>query len=550
MLISFSASLATANYPFISSQVREVVLSDSPSGLIFYLQDVMPLARGITSVHASKVVQEHTYPTYLDDVHLIRDSAGNFGLFSPAGGANLVYTKNYGWQSFPVDGLVAHEVTSAYLKGTTYICFQHAGLYVYDFELNTFTKKSLIAVDETSIIGVAAATSYLILHSESVVLYSSPINPLDFTPATGAGGSAGILAQRGVIVACLPLNNGFVVYTTQNAIFAGYTSNANFPFVFKEIANSAGIQHRRHVVQQVNADSHIAWTTSGIQNVQQTTADLVFAELSDALAVGAYAVEAGGVINVVQISSPKVAINMVGQRYIIFSIGDETGGQYKFAYVYDIALKAWGHISVPHVAYFEFRKPEFTKAFTYNDLGSKTYEQLGSATYMDLVFPAAQVDARFGQTLALITELGAVYTVLAGNFPNVSSLDTGITSPVALVGRIRINHGVSLCSHQAITTGVANIDFIAYDPSGAAIKVLPGTQSSAPNVKLGTVTGSSIGIRLSGMFAVTSLELVAEQHGNYSPPIAPSSEYSQYQLFVGDLPVVLSSGEYVWTESP
>ena len=102
-------------------------------------------------------------------------------------------------------------------------------------------------------------------------------------PSLGGAGSTKLLALRGSIVACYSIPDGFIIYTTDNAVAALYTGNAQQPFVFKEIPDCPGINHPRNVGWETSTGEHYVFTNRGLQVVTKNGAKSIFPEISDML---------------------------------------------------------------------------------------------------------------------------------------------------------------------------------------------------------------------------------------------------------------------------
>ena len=211
-------------------------------------------------------------------------------------------------------------------------------------------------------------------------------NPTDFKPSLATGsGSSKLTFVRGAIVAVLPIHNGFVIYTTQNAISAYWSGDGTSPWVFREIPGSSGITNPEHVSYDSNYGSHFAWTTSGLMQVSKEAGVLAFPEITDFLTSGRLEDYIGDVNKsgqgtceyaFRQLSSEKqiyfnpdaenliawsyegqlkIKVGFVGSRYVAISYG--MNERLTHILVYDLALRRWGKLRIDHVDVFQYNRP-------------------------------------------------------------------------------------------------------------------------------------------------------------------------------------------------
>lgn len=566
-VVPVKAALTQPHFPMNSDNFVDCVLRDAgfeQERLVegfdnqpqaFFMQNVLPQARGFTSVHYSQVVVQSTYPTYMDKILQLRDSSGSVALLSPAGGKNFIYTSTTSsWVSFDFGFPHSGNVTIAYLKGVTYVCYEGLGVYVYDFTAATFTAVTLAGgIVFTDIIGIAAAGVYLVLYTKEYIAYSSPLDPLDFTVALGAGGQSQILANKGTITTVLGTNNGLVVYTTVNAIWAQLTNNANFPFAFREIPNSAGVSDSEHVTYDSTNDEHIAWTTSGFMRVSAQRAELEWEELSDMIADGKYPAN-GGYLNFFMPSmnsfdSLSVKVSTIGARYIVVSLknSDPSVYEYQLAYVYDRGLKRWGRIDIPHIDVFEYRDPEFTRQLVYDDL-TAMYDSY-TQTYDELGIQISGSAARFGTTFGVVGKLGAVFTALPSDYNEVEMLesDSGAALPFLILGKYKLirSQGVIFQQLRADVMHNATMITVAHDANGKPVKMKQLTESSRDVTWSGRNAGTAVSIVIAGRFSLTSLQMMFEPSGSGLPVALQDSLRIPGNVVTVNGDYVIDGGGYV-----
>jgi len=567
-MANVKAKLTQAGFPFNFSEIAGTVLAanyldqnlqaggeqvamEVPQA--YFMQNVLPVQRGFSSAHFTRVLKPHTYPTYLDKVYTLRDASGSVALFSPAGGQNLIYTKTTGaWTAFPLVGPLPSAVTVAHLKGVSYVCYAGTGVFVYDFNTNTFAEVTLAGVSMLDVQGVCAANQHLLLYTTQYVAWSNPLNPLDFVPAVGGAGQSAILANRSEIVVCLPATEGFIVYTGHNAIFGSYSGNPNVPFYFREIPNSAGVEQPEHASSESTGSGHVAWTSSGFMQISAKSAQLIWPELSSAIADGLYSIQgSGGYPVVVTKKSLAVKVSTVGARYYIVSVKDGSSGvkDYPVAYVYDVALDRWGRLDIPHIDFFEYRAPEFSAALTY-DAATGTYDAYAGLSYSNARTAEPDRVASFGTTFGCVNSLGAVHVVLGSQVKDLALLESTTSGAVAsciYLGRYRIVRPTAVTwSELQVATSAADAacTVFAHDSAGTVTRKLVPTASGRMVGKMvGRLTGAHISLKVSGKFLLTSLEFELLDAGSRMQPVVPD-ELPPDLVVVEDIAVVVN-GEYV-----
>lgn len=562
------AKLTQAGFPFNFSEIAGTVLA--PNSLdqnlqasgeqvalevpqAYFMQNVLPVARGLQSAHFARVLKPHTYPTYLEEVHTLRDASGSVALYSPAGGQNLIYTKSTGaWTAFPLPAeLAPSPVTVAHLKGTSYVCYEGTGVFTYDFTTDTFAQVTLLGVDPASVLGVCAANQYLLLYTGQYVAWSNPLNPLDFVPAVGGAGQSAILANRSEIVVCLPVTEGFIVYTSYNAIFGSYSGNPNVPFYFREIPNSSGIESPEHATGESTGAGHVAWTSSGFMQVASKQAQLIWPELSSAIADGLYSVHGSADYpTVMHKQSLAVKVSTVGSRYYVVSVKDRISGvaDYPVAYVYDLALDRWGRLDIPHIDFFEYRAPEFSAALTY-DMATATYDDY-LVSYTEARTAEPEKASSFGTTFGCCNSLGAVHIVLSSNAKDLELLESttsGAATPKVYLGRYRVVRPTAVKWNQLQLSTEAlesTVVVYAHNLSGTVNRTLEPVASSRSAGKwVGQLSGATISIKVQGKFLLTSLEFELLDAGSRMQPEAAEFVPSTLSTVAG-IPVTVD-GEYV-----
>lgn len=354
-----------------------------------YMHNVVPVSHGYQSVdYQTKLDNFCNEQSGFDQIIQAQDYNGFNHLISPAGGQNFISSNGESWSTsqLPGDVRMSGDVSFAHVKQSTYVCYKRQGLFRYDPISRTLQPVNLIGLRTDEIDGITSALGMLIAWTDDTIYRSSFENPLDFTPSlrTGAG-SQQLIPLRGQIVAALPYTSGFIVYSTENAIYAQATNDLAYPFRYDEIPGSAGIISARHVASDTTYGTHYAWTKAGLQRVQYNGAQLDFPEVTDFLTCGYIedyinSFDESGRIgskldspnhqvvhqyfhtacpnNLVKLSHDnplEIRINVVATRYLAISYGIKEPTHILF---YDIALRRFGKLRIPHTDVFTYTRPE------------------------------------------------------------------------------------------------------------------------------------------------------------------------------------------------
>lgn len=585
------ATLTNAVFPFYSAELAHTVMvsqnnqelnriplrnfdgaeAENSYGIpqAFYLQNVLPSTRGYYSVSFNQIVKPIPYQDNyllanssewlnvnlagdyllvtaafagtipeLDDIYIIRDTTSTvdqLAVYSPAGGFDLVYNPDAGgWDKFESNPGFSGLVTVAQVQGKNYIYYQGIGCYTYNFTTNTLDPVTLTGLTAANIKGICSGGLYLVAYDNETLYWggATPGTVTDFTPSliTGAG-SSNLLGSRSPITVALPLADGFVVYSQNNAIGASYSGNEVSPWIFREIPGSSGVLEPRHVTYESNFDFHITWSTHGFQQVSFRKAELIWPELSDVLAKGVYSKrnEVTGEIETLKLVSSSVKLSSIGSRNTIVSVKNalETKS-YPTAFVYDWSNARWGRMEVNHRGFFTYLSPTLASPTTYDDLltAETTYDflNLDGTLYTD--WDPAIRSQGFGETFGMIQIDGSIYSV-TGNLDTdyqPYSLDvSGAATPCVYLGKYKLLRGKSLILQELQVDSDFSGVVKAYniDTSGDIVdtKVVVDEQySSLENRYLTRFYGDSIAVSLEGDFNLTNLLLTFSGGGSRNAP--------------------------------
>lgn len=253
--------------------------------------------------------------------------------------------------------------TTAEVQGRYFLYIKDLGLVEYDFDTNQFNNVTPNGIILSNIEGIASLNNYLLMWDQSRVYWSSPANALEFEPVgsdnivTGAN-SALVTAATSRIMYILPANDYAVIYTNTNAVSMVYSNSANNPWVFNEIEDSGGVSTADHVTYANNSSVHFAWTSKGLQALDQHRARQVSPALSSFLRGNVFEVFDSTIEGTREFQYGTLRINLeyVNGRYLVISYGDQNKTDagalkpYYYALIYDTALDAWGKIQHQHYA--------------------------------------------------------------------------------------------------------------------------------------------------------------------------------------------------------
>lgn len=529
----FRCNIEAAHFPLLSSYfgrsvaIRspddgDYIVTDSFSGTAandeigiaqpIYMHNVMPVSHGLQAVGYKTELDESLGNNKdFDQAIVLRTRNEQQHLLSPAGGRNYVNKSGASWETSvsPTGMKLGGIVTKAYVSQRTFICYQRNGVYEYEPINGTLNAVVFNGATTTDFDGICYSNNFLIAYTSDTVFWSSTLDPLNFQPSLSNGaGSSKLTFARGAIVAVLPIHNGFVIYTTRNAISAYWSGDLQAPWIFREIPGASGITDTEHVSHDSNYGAHFAWTNSGFMQISKEGGLVSFPEITDFLTCGrledyiddvnptgkgtpefASPVMAsetqlrfnsgGENLAIWKYTTPlRIKLSFIGSRYICISYG--MLNKLTHVLVYDLALKRWGKLRVSHVDIFEYHSPAEELALT--------------------------VKHSFGV-------LKADGTILTVDFAH----DTACTDSVLLFGRIQ--H-----SRSAMTTMLsASFDGIIYKYTKARFMPSFDGATSLPDyypvcvihnnntLKVaGRFTAKSFMLKLAGGFSISNLQVQVE----------------------------------------
>ena len=537
---TFAANLSSNEIPLLSSlQAKTVIIGRNDQDFeldvnnqqklqkerripqVYYCHNVMPTDQGYMSVGYSTKIEGLPSVTDFRGAFVLRDIDENKTLFSPSGGKNYIFDRNIAvWRS--IGSLVGKDtalVTVAYLDGETYIFYEKTNCYKYNRTTQTLDVVTLTGLTVANINGICSSNGFLIAWDDTNTVYrSQSIDNLNFTPDPTLGSGSGIPEDiKGKITVILPITNGYIVYTTANAVAATFQQNIRYPFIYKEVEGSAGVYSPDHVSWQDNLGHHYALTTAGLQELNKTRATPVFPETTDFIAskiFETFDVTTKTFTTTKLTKQINVHVTAVGSRFVVISYG--TGNIFTHAVVYDLAFKRFGKLKVDHVDCFTYAVPTLSGEITWEMLGELTWDELGDTTWADL---GSQVETQEApkEIIAFLGQDGEVKLV---QFDLTRTDDDA----VFICGKYQYTRGRWMALDEIL---IENIDpdsdyelFVlpSYDGKTPQPAVLPyEVPTSTGYMKhflCGAVpTGLNQSIGVAGSFHILGLELTFHEHG-------------------------------------
>lgn len=422
---------------------------DNSQGIpeVVFMENVMPMVNGLQSVgFTGKITGSGGIREDFDKAFYLRDSNEIRTLYVPANGKNYTYDfASFNWNSQPIDVPYDTHVSLANIKGRQFVCY--ANHFHFEWNGESLQQVEFTGLDVTQIRGIVAASAYLVAYTEDKILWSSILEPTDFIPSQeNFAGSTDVLSLKGNIVTCTPISDGFIIWTTANAVVAQYTANSRFPWTFKEIAGSAGIDSAEKVSNNTTDIYQFAASVAGIMTLNKSQATLIWPEVTEFFACRRYEsfnystkrIEEFNINNAL-----RVKLSFIASRYVVLSYGD---GELTHALVFDSALKRWGKIRINHVDCFEF-------------IDKPTYFESGSGLrYVDLVGTYEAQTQTYAQYGHLVIGPPLRYVDLIGTYADQV--------------RPYIEYGGPLIPGVFVDTGQEPLKSIGFLQKDGAVKVL------------------------------------------------------------------------------
>lgn len=373
--IVYRGNISAKSFPFLSENFGRSVIVPGPDQAFnrqlyasadddknigipqfYYAHNVMPTPEGIQSVGYSVLV--NGIQSNMIHIDLLQNIAGEKIYLGRTGAGDFYVLQGGIWVP---KGSYPGQVTFAFVAGITYVYVAGIGCMYYDFSTNAFVPVVLAGLNVTgvdAVRGICAAAGYMIAWTYNFVAWSSLVDPTDFVPSliTGAGGGA-VEGAKGKVNFCVPNLLGFVVYTDSNAVAALYSGNARYPFNFREIVSSGGLDSLDLIAMDSQSGNHYAYTTSGLQLVSSSVATVIYPEITDfvsGLIFEDFDTSTNLFTRQVLLSTMRKRINVISDRYFVISYGVQA---LTHAIVLDLAQKRYGKLKITHTKAFEFQLP-------------------------------------------------------------------------------------------------------------------------------------------------------------------------------------------------
>lgn len=407
-----SANIQAEGFPPISAYTARTVIigrlditSKSPTvatetderrePCTFYLENTLPTPYGYAAVGYSQALPPAVGQTF-KRIFEARDDTGNKWYLGQTRTGLMYVDSNVmdEWRELRFHPeLAAFEfwdertLTFAQVEGVSYFYVANWGCFALNFDFAETESVTLTGLDASQIRGICSAGNYMIAYDNATVYWGAADNILDFVPDLDTGADSMVPVDlRGQIVSCSQLPQGFMIYTTNNAISASYTNNITSPWVFREVAGSSGIVDAEQVSSDENFAEHIVWSNAGLMQISRADAKLIHPEISDFLGGRVLEIPTAGELFPVRTAlstSMRTKIQLVGARYLVVSYGQFV---LEYALIYDMALKRWGKLNIAHVDVFEVSSTAFNNSFVpWTALKSAAWKVLAPLSWNDLL---------------------------------------------------------------------------------------------------------------------------------------------------------------------
>lgn len=531
--IKFRAELNSLEYPLLYDWAGRTVMQAGADGQqraqvttpqLLYCDNVLPTAQGIKSVSYKNLVAATTNLNF-SNILTVSDTNQNKALIGITIDSHIFMLTSAlpTWVDVtPVGWAGGDKVTHGSANGVSYLYLQQKGCYAVNITGVSLTLTALAGITAGNIYGMLSAVNYLLLWDKTAIYWSSTVNPLDFVPSliTGAGTSTPY-DEAGQIVTCVQLNNGFVVYTNTNAVLASFSNNTQFPWIFRNANNTAGIADYKQVNVASGLGFHIALTYAGMTQVTPQGGTMIVPEVSDFLAARVYETfdwNSNSLVETILTSNLATRIAVLGARYIVLSYGIAADAgtlqSYTDCLIYDQTLQRWGCMKTTHTCCFEIEVNMEGSIRSYISLLGNTYASQSPKTYGSSAVSLNQPPA-LGRIFGFCDNTGAVKI---GMIDYNSMADAG----VVMLGKYQLvrNYLLDLQEIEVETIPVTN--------TGFSIVVLPsinGRDFIAPITPYLAETGEDVRtyllnceaknhvLLLKGSFDLTTVQITANMGG-------------------------------------
>ena len=377
--LQYSIDLRETFFSLLSEQQGRTIIGktvgESPTiedkPRLAYCHNVMPSAYGMDSIGYLSIIPAVVLPfgvSFSDvriaygsaksRIHLAWDNLGRVYVLIP-GSTSWVLLSATSPVTTSTD-FSNDSVTIATVNGVSYIFYSGIGAFTYNETTTKLDAVTLTGLTISAILGLVAASGYLVAYTSEAIAWSSTIDPTDFVPSqvTGAGGG-NVAGIAGAILFITPNPLGFLVHTIANTIAATFTGNVQFPFKFRPIKNGKGGISLDLIAYEAESSEQFLYSKAGLQTVDSQRADTVLPEVTDFLAGRRFedfneTTKLYETTDLVASETMKKKIKLIASRYLVISYGLPTSSDFTHALIYDLSLKKLGKIKTPHVDVFEY----------------------------------------------------------------------------------------------------------------------------------------------------------------------------------------------------
>lgn len=372
----FDINLQDTVFPLLSTQQNNTYINTKDPDRqpqVAYCHNVLPTKNGIRSVDYSLIV--NAIPPILTNPELraiktvYSDNSSRCRVaWSKTGVAYLLTEGSNDWQILTVTtapprtdpgAFDINKVTTGTVNGKTYIHYSHFGCFLLDAGAAELYEVELIGLNALDVLGMSASTGYLIAYTDSSIVWSSTINPLDFVPSQVTGAGGGDISDTDGSIKFVTSNSlGLLIYSAGNIIAATYTGNAVYPFKFRVVEGSKG-GVTLDLVGYNNTDSdQYVFSRAGLQTVTSQRANIILPEVTDFFNGNEFedfniATKLFERTELSLLVTMRKQVTFIGSRYLVISYSLPTSAVFTHAIVYDTALKKLGKLRINHVAVTE-----------------------------------------------------------------------------------------------------------------------------------------------------------------------------------------------------
>lgn len=353
----------------MGATVGEAPRAENAPGVL-YCHNVMPSNYGMNSIAYKEVIP--AFPSLIPSEEFV-DVRPIFGdeksrvylAFTTLG---RVYALNLlgsplQWKLLPSTSpyldtpLDADDITIGNVNGISYIYYKNKGCFTYDEASESLQSVGFTGLNTSTTLGILGSYGYLVAYSEDAIVWSSTLDPTDFTPSAVTGAGGGNVAElRGDIKFGVSNSLGMLLYTEGNVVAGQYTGNAQFPFRFKEVEDSKGGISLDRTAYQANSGAQYVFTKAGIQAINISKAETILPDVTDFLAGRVFEDfnETTNQFEITELSESQTMLKKmkyVASRYLVMSYGINT---FTHAIVLDTSLNKLGKLKLDHVDVFEY----------------------------------------------------------------------------------------------------------------------------------------------------------------------------------------------------